>query len=81
MNAQRLQNRADVNLDSSLGERQIAADQLVGLSLDEKLQHVGLSSGESQRIGREVDPVAVGNRKAFRRPIDAAVEHASHGVQ
>ena len=59
MHAQRLEDRADVDLDRSLREREVAADELVRLALDHELQHIRLTRREPELARRDVHAVAL----------------------
>ena len=80
MHVQCPENRADVHLDRSFGQAEIAADQLVRLSLREELQHFGLPLRETEALRWNV-----GGVRAAVCYVDGdaapAAEHGANGVE
>ena len=72
---QRLQDRADVDLDGALGQAEVAADELVGLALREQPQHVGLARRQSQRGRADARAVGAGGSGVVGGSTDNRLEH------
>ena len=70
-----------MNLHGAFRQREIAADQLVGLPLHQELQHVSLPRGEAQGAMLDVHAVAARHARRIGRQINAAVEHVAYRVE
>jgi len=67
-----------VDLDRALRQREVAADQLVGLPLDEQAQHVGLALRESDLQPRRPRRGRTGARIRGRRDRACAAQRRLH---
>ena len=79
-NVERLQDRAHVHLHRALGQPQVAADELVGLALDQQLQHVRLPVRQTERLtGHAADAAGASgvSRVVTLQPPSSTVRTAS----